>query len=147
MSMKKLTLHLLIIALLLLTLFNTYLILSDQGLLQVKINESISSHTQTAKKEAIEEIKLHIPQAVNGMDGVDGKDGKSIKGDKGDDGKDGVTEIIHTNKEIKEVVTEYVIPEIRCNEKKNRWETKHLGSWIILGGSPSKCTVTIKGNE
>ena len=113
---------------------NFYLMLENLNTRDDRVRKSVEQVLESVKKsEKIEPVQamppVYIP--VKGVDYSDGKDGSNGKnGTNGKDGHDGLT------------------LEIRCNTRKNRWETRYVGdlTWQIMNNEVVRCTTESKEN-
>lgn len=106
----------------------------------IDINSRINSVEESIQSISPEDgytpVKgIDYQDGADGRDGVDGKDGTNgadgavgAPGAPGEDGADGVNGLT---------------PELRCNERKNRWEVRYGvdEAWRILNDTAVKCTV------
>lgn len=128
---------------------NLYLMLENANTRNDRVRQSVESVLETieAKKVTTPTQTVIIDNTpVKGVDyfdgrdgqnGTDGVNGESIKGDTGAPGKDGVN-----GKDGKDGNDALPII-VRCNTKKNRWETKYAGDsvWQVMNDEVIKCTI------
>lgn len=123
---------------------NLYLLIENANTRDERIQRSVEQVAASIRAEeksiTIPTQQPHIP--VKGIDYVDGKDGMSIKGDTGLPGKDGQSIKGDTGVPGKDGNNGLTL-EIRCNTRKNRWETKYTGdlNWQIMNNEVVKCTI------
>lgn len=146
--MKDLLNKLLLLILIGLLTFNTYLIIRDSNLIDIKIRDSIA--------------QIEIPKAKDGKDAEvdyekinDYIDNKVADIPRPKDGKDSVS--THTIEKTTETIIKEVpvkgdkgdtgergpILDLQCNKAINAWQIKYEDdiSWRMLNGEPIKCKV------
>lgn len=152
----------LMVILSLLIVANIYVTLKERGLLEVKVYNSLARVTEVMDSITQPEDGEDGYTPVKGVDYFDGERGpRGFKGEKGDDGEDSTSKYV-TETIIKEVPVkgedgkdgytpvkgvDYFdgkTPVLRCNESKNRWESKYSGSdnWTIVrneNDQPAEC--------
>ena len=133
---------------------NFYLMLENLNTRDDRVRKSVEQVLESVKKsEKIEPVQamppVYIPvkgvdysdgkDGSNGKNGTNGKDGTSVKGDTGSAGIAGVN-----GKDGHDGLT----LEIRCNTRKNRWETRYVGdlTWQIMNNEVVRCTTESKEN-
>lgn len=130
----------LLLVITIITSLNLYFLLENINTRDERVRHSVEQILQSIDIKKTPPPIINIPVPIKGIDytdgkdgrdgkdGLNGKDGLSIKGDTGESGKDGA---------------DGQTIEIRCNTRKDRWETRYVGDtvWKVMNNESVRCTV------